>query len=294
MLFSNRIRLFWWNEIKLQRKQKENYGDLLGKYLVEKISNKKVIWVNTKKFSIFNWFLPIYVTIGSILSHVTENCVVWGSGIISKEYPIKKALFLAVRGPQTRKHLIEQGYDVPEVYGDPALLLPNYYNPKVEKKYKYGIVPHYNDFKVVKDWFLTRKDIHIIDMMTNGVEAKTREFLVCEKIVSSSLHGIIIAHAYGIPAVWQKFSDNVFGDDIKYRDYMESVKIDFYQPKIKEKEYSDAELATLFQQLPSLPLENDVEVLRNGLMDVCPFCTRSRYNPFKQRNHSFRFVFVNL
>lgn len=271
MLFSNKIRLFWWNEIKLQKKQKENYGDLLGRYLVEKISNKKVVWVNPKKISIYNWFSPIYMTIGSILSHATENCVVWGSGIISKEYPIKKAQFLAVRGPQTRKYLMEFGYQVPEVYGDPALLLPRYFNPKVEKKYSYGIVPHYNDMKVIKNWFSDRADIHIIDMMTNDVEVKTLEFLACEKIVSSSLHGMIVAHAYGIPAVWQKFSDKVFGDDIKYRDYMESVKLEFYQPKIKENEYSGAELATLFQQLPSLPVESDVEALRNGLMDVCPF-----------------------
>lgn len=271
MLFSNKIRLFWWNEIKLQKKQKENYGDLLGRYLVEKISNKKVVWINPKKFSIYNWFSPIYVTIGSILSHATENCVVWGSGIISKEYQIKKAQFLAVRGPQTRKYLMEFGYQVPEVYGDPALLLPRYFNPKVEKKYSYGIVPHYNEMKVIKNWFSNSADIHIIDLMTNDVEAKTLEFLACEKIVSSSLHGMIVAHAYGIPAVWQKFSENVFGDDIKYRDYLESVKLEFYQPKIKEKEYSDAELATLFQQLPSLPVESDVEALRNGLMDVCPF-----------------------
>lgn len=35
------IRLFWWNEKIIQRKSSENYGDLLGKYLVEKIALKK-------------------------------------------------------------------------------------------------------------------------------------------------------------------------------------------------------------------------------------------------------------
>ncbi|AMC10146.1 exosortase [Lutibacter profundi] len=269
----NRIRLFWWNEVKLQGKQKENYGDLLGRYLVEKISKKKVVWVSPAKFSIWNWFYPIYVTIGSVLTNVNKYCVVWGSGIISEQYPIKKAKFLAVRGPKTRNYLLNLGYKVPEIYGDPALLLPNYFNPNVSKKYKYGIVPHYNDLKVINNWFSDREDICIIDMMTNDIETKTDEFLRCEKIISSSLHGIIIAHAYRIPAIWQKFSNNVFGDDIKYKDYMESVKIKSYQPKIKEQQYSDSELKELFKQLPSLPLKKDIEELKKGLLKVCPFTT---------------------
>ncbi|WAC01947.1 hypothetical protein N7U66_19215 [Lacinutrix neustonica] len=113
MFSTQTMRLFWWNEKKLQGKAKENYGDLLGCYLVEKISGKRVVWANPSKKSIANFFSPIYVTIGSILAQVTTNCIVWGSGIISKEYSIKKATFLAVRGPQTRAHLLNQGYEVP-------------------------------------------------------------------------------------------------------------------------------------------------------------------------------------
>ena len=116
MLFSNRIRVFWWNEKIIQGKSKENYGDVLGKYLVEKISNKKVVFAWPKKFSVLDWFLPIYVTIGSILTNVNHKCIVWGSGIISKDSKIKNAVFLAVRGPQTRKHLLSLGYKVPEIY----------------------------------------------------------------------------------------------------------------------------------------------------------------------------------
>ena len=271
MLFSKKIRLFWWNEIKIQGKQRENYGDLLGKYLVEKITAKKVVWVKPSNFSILNWFSPIYVTIGSILTHVNRYCVVWGSGIISTKYPIKKAIFKAVRGPQTRKQLIKQGYQVPEVYGDPALLLPDYFYPKIKKKYKYGIIPHYNDLKIAQELFRECKEIHIIDLMTNDIESKTEEILSCKKIISSSLHGIIVAHAYQIPAVWQKFSDKVFGDDIKYQDYMESVNILFNTPTIRTTEYSEAALEELFHKYKSLPLSNDIEMLKKGLMEVCPF-----------------------
>ena len=62
----NKIRLFWWNERKIQKKAKENYGDLLGKYLVEKISGKQVEFAWPKKWSYKDLFSPIYVTVGSI------------------------------------------------------------------------------------------------------------------------------------------------------------------------------------------------------------------------------------
>ena len=270
-MFKNTIRLFWWNEKIIQGKSKENYGDVLGKFLVEKISGKKVVFAWPKKFSFIDFFSPIYVTIGSILANVNHKCIVWGSGIINREIKIKKATFLAVRGPQTRKYLLELGYEVPEVYGDPALLLPRYFHPKVEKKYQYGLVPHYNDYQLIEKWFENRSDILLIDMMTNDIESKTIEFLQCEKIISSSLHGIIIAHTYGIPAVWQKFSDKVFGDDIKYQDYMESVQIPFYHSSIKNKVFTDEEMESLFNQYVTLPNPNIIEDLRNGLMEVCPF-----------------------
>ncbi|OXB07626.1 polysaccharide pyruvyl transferase family protein [Flavobacterium pectinovorum] len=271
MLFSNRIRVFWWNEKIIQGKSKENYGDVLGRYLVEKISNKKVVFAWPKKFSFLDWFLPIYVTIGSILTNVNHKCIVWGSGIISKDSKIKNAVFLAVRGPQTRKYLLSLGYKVPEIYGDPALLLPDYFNPEVTKKYEYGIVPHYNDYKIVQSWFQGQNHIKIIDMMTNDIESKTIEFLECKKVVSSSLHGVIIAHTYAIPAVWQPFSNGVFGDDIKYQDYFESVKIPSYNPSIRTNEFSEIELEKLFVENVSLPDKEVIESLKKGLMAVCPF-----------------------
>ena len=271
MFSSNKIRLFWWNEIKLQKKSKENYGDLLGKYLVEKISNKKVIWSKPANFHIQDFFSPIYVTIGSILTHVNKKCIVWGSGIISKEYEIKNAVFLTVRGPQTRKHLINQGFDVPEIYGDPALLLPKFYNPKVEKEYKFGVIPHYRDFKKVNEFYKNQDGVLLIDLMTNDVEKTTDLFLKCEKIVSSSLHGVIVAHAYGIPAIWQKFSDDVFGDDIKYQDYFESVNIKPYSSVIIDKEMNESDLDMIFKGKGTLPNKKIIDKMCVKLMEVCPF-----------------------
>lgn len=270
-LISESIRLFWWNEVKLQKKKKENYGDLLGKYLVEKISKKPVIWVKPSSFSLKNIFKPIYVTVGSILAHINKNCIVWGSGIISKDQDISNAKFLAVRGPQTRNYLLELGYDVPKVFGDPGILLPRYYNPNISTEYKFGIIPHYNDFKIVKDLYSGNENIIVIDLMTNDVESTTNEILKCQRIVSSSLHGIIIGHAYKIPAVWKRFSDKPFGDNIKFQDYFESVNIEPYMPSIQEADDSLKKLEKLFDKYPFLPEEGVMEKLSEGLMKVCPF-----------------------
>ena len=153
----------------------------------------------------------------------------WGSGIIDKQQSIEKADFRAVRGPQTRKFLLELGYECPEVYGDPALLLSTYYRPEVYKKYKIGVIPHYHDFKVVSENYKNDPEILVIDLMTMDVGEVTRQILSCEKTISSSLHGVIVSHAYEIPSIWVEFSNKIFGDGIKYRDYLESVEIPFYQ-----------------------------------------------------------------
>lgn len=266
-----KIRLFWWSEPILLGKHFENYGDVLGKYLVEKITNAPVVFVNPRKWHIKDYFQPIYVTAGSILAHVNRHCIVWGSGIIQKDQVVKPAKFLAVRGPQTRKRLLEQGLHVPAVYGDPGLLLPLYYHPTKEKKHKLGIVAHYNDFKTIKPGYENQKDVLLIDLMTNDVEATTDLFLSCERIVSSSLHGLIVAHAYGIPAVWVPFSDKLFGDGIKFQDYFESVQLPYNHPEVSEHLPSIEELYKQFETTPSLPDKKVIHQLQKGLMAVCPF-----------------------
>lgn len=268
---SKRIRLFWWSEPHLMGKAKENFGDLLGKYIVEKIAQKPVIWVHPKKMSFRGLFKPIYVTIGSVLAHVNRKCIIWGSGIIQDNQVVKAAKFLAVRGPETRRVLLKQGYNVPEVYGDPAILLPKYYYPKIKKKYILGIVPHYVDYEMVRSSYKDRKDVLIINLMTEDIEATTDLFLQCEKIVSSSLHGLIVAHAYQISAVWVKFSNKLFGDDIKFKDYFESVLIKPYVSEVLMPLNENESFENLFVEHQTMPEASQINKMQNDLMRVCPF-----------------------
>jgi pyruvyltransferase len=269
-----KIRLYWWSEIFIQKKPQENYGDLLGKYLVEKLSGKKAVWVRAPKFNIRNYFQPLYVTIGSVLAHINTYCIVWGSGINDKKEQVAAATFLAVRGPLSRKRLLELGHECPEVYGDPALLLPLYYQPQIEKSYALGIIPHINDLKQVKECYQGQSHIKIIDFNTNDIEKTTNEILSCESILSSSLHGIIVAHAYAIPAIQVQFSDRIFGDGVKYHDYFLSVGLDTYLPEPMHSSVSLEEgVAIVKKHTDALPGPAHIAQLQKDLLAVCPFNT---------------------
>ena len=267
---TKQIPLFWWSERRLMNKGKETYGDLLSKYLVEKISGKHAKWILPNKQPWYKLNKTHYLSTGSILAQATRHSIVWGSGIVDRKMKIAKSTFFAVRGPETRKVLIEQGYDCPEVYGDPAILLSDLYLPEIEKKYEVGIIPHYVDFKKVSAEYHNMEGVQVIDLMTLDIEKTTDEILACEKIISSSLHGVIVPHTYGIPAIWIQFSNNVFGDNIKYYDYFTSVGINAYEIPVNEKMQLDY-LLSHFEKVQALPEKNIIEDLKKDLMEHCPF-----------------------
>lgn len=183
-----------------------NVGDTLAKPILEKLLPLvKFEEVNEKEKGKL-------LSIGSVMSKALNNDIIWGTGCIRNK-PIKiSAKFLAVRGKLTRSLII--GSKVPEVYGDPALLLPLIYNPVINKIKKIGYIPHYVDKPLFKE---QGKDF--IDVALPWKEF-INKVLECESIVSSSLHGIVIAEAYGIPATWAVYSDKVIGNGFKFKDYL--------------------------------------------------------------------------
>ena len=204
-----------------------NLGDELAPYILQKILKSRLKKVDPRENQ------SALFSVGSILSDACfETQTVWGSGLIAAQArPQVMPNILAVRGPLTARALQIDG-KVP--LGDPALILPDLYQPKskIEKKFKLGVIPHYMD----KNIFLNRfdpqgeKSVNILNVATNKVEEFIDRLIECEFIISSSLHGLIIAQAYNIPAVWVEFSDKIIGAGFKFFDFFYSVGIAPYKP----------------------------------------------------------------
>jgi pyruvyltransferase len=202
-----------------------NWGDKLNPYLVERISGKRVVF-RADVYPVSS--PPIYYCIGSHLASACRNpnAIVWGSGFISSNIEIagRPRAIHAVRGWLSDERLRKKGVSTPGIVGDPALLLPRIFSPKrTEERRQLGIIPHcyeWNEpfFTATRAW----EDARVIDIC-GGIEEVVEQIVACDRIVSSSLHGIICADAYGIPALWLHASDKPLGDGFKFRDYFSSV-----------------------------------------------------------------------
>ncbi|MCF0236076.1 MAG: polysaccharide pyruvyl transferase family protein [Bacteroidaceae bacterium] len=170
-----------------------------------------------------------YSLIGSVAQAAGPSTIVWGSGILGEQYAQqlqRPQRICSVRGPLTRQIYLDQGIECPAIYGDPALLLPRFYQPQTKKKrYRIGIIAHiYDETNPALMHLRNSEDIAFISMRdSDHWQQVVDQINACELIASSSLHGIIIADAYGVPNGWVELSNRVLGKGFKFRDYFLSV-----------------------------------------------------------------------
>jgi hypothetical protein len=192
-----------------------NFGDILTPYVLDYF---KIPYERVRHYKDSN-----LLCIGSIIRRAGTNKTVLGSGIISQKDKINvDANFNLVRGPITRQQILNLGGECLENYGDPGLLISLIANEQT-KKFKVGITPHIVDYHYIKEKFLNG---NVINLKTVDPIETAKKISECEMIVSSSLHGIIAAHSYGIPAAWVNSENKLKGGDVKFYDYFASVGID--------------------------------------------------------------------
>ncbi|MCP9791140.1 polysaccharide pyruvyl transferase family protein [Vulcanococcus limneticus Candia 3F8] len=208
-----------------------NWGDDINDHFIRLLSGREVeIYFDTPVAMALK--RPNFLCIGSTLNYLTTpQTIVWGAGVIDDTLDLRAqpARVTAVRGPLTRDFLLARGIDCPEVYGDPALLIPYFYKPAPAERgpgRKMGIVPHYKDqtspiFAAIRR---AHPELEFIDIANYGTWTDFIDRVsACDVVFSSSLHGLIVAEAFGIPNQWVKITDNVLGQGFKFRDFFASV-----------------------------------------------------------------------
>src|SRR5262249_1403641 len=149
-----RIHAFW-----CRLPSRANFGDALTPWLIRRIAGRHPIFVRPEDPR------PKFFVVGSVIAYATRACTVWGAGIMDSSDPISPAArLLAVRGPLTRARAIARGVECPEIYGDPALLLPRFYQPAAGERSRGGLVGHFSDMPRLVSHGRVPEEFQLIDI----------------------------------------------------------------------------------------------------------------------------------
>lgn len=162
------------------------------------------------------------VGVGSILEFLPQDWsgAVWGSGLMEDHrHELPHATVLAVRG-----HLTAERIGAPPTcaFGDPGILVSRFL-PAPLPRWDVALVPHghhraHHDFLALA---AGNTSVRVVNVH-QGAGRAARQIASSRAVVTTSLHGLVIADAYGIPAVWTMLEPALGGGDFKFRDY-ESV-----------------------------------------------------------------------
>jgi len=161
--------------------------------------------------------------VGSILEFLPTDWsgAVWGSGLMHGEpHPLPNARVLAVRGHLTRD-LIGAPEDV--ALGDPGILVGRVQR-RPELRWDVALVPHGHHRAHVPFLGLAhsaRLRVRVVNVHQPAARV-VREIAASGLVITTSLHGLVTADAYGIPAVWTTLEPPLGGGAFKFHDY-ESV-----------------------------------------------------------------------
>lgn len=211
-----------------------NFGDALGVEIAQRIVGHRIRTCDLyqKHRSRKNGVLAL----GSIFHRAIDNDVIWGTGVNptwQKSNEHQSLDIRAVRGPLTRQYVQDHmGLSCPEVYGDPALLVKMLFPEQRRRPIRnYGVIPHYHD--------IGRFNSTEVMLPTCHWSVVLEFILGCELVISSSLHGLIVAEAFGIPARWWHSPDlpsSKTESTFKFNDYYASTNrsLDDWSETIEE------------------------------------------------------------
>lgn len=233
--------------VKLFYFANNNMGDELSKIIVEELFNLEVererpifsdmfaigSILGGMVFSKKSPFLGVAKTILGFFDR--KPLYIWGTGFITDQiegpfFYRKNIKFNALRGKLSHQKVEKiLGKNINPVYGDAGILASKLIadKSKITKKYKWGIIPHYVDKEhlAVKKLQKNLENSFVIDVMLPPKEV-IQQIAECDYILSSSMHGLIIADSFNIPNHHILISDKVIGDNFKFKDYYSAFGVE--------------------------------------------------------------------
>ena len=241
------LRLYWWSprrslrrlapEIKhnsvawahlarLTGRPLKNFGDELSPAILEAVTGRSVNWSPAPRADV--------VAIGSIFELASQRptrAAVWGTGIrgpfSEKEADRLRAQvgpILAVRGPLSRSGL---GLPSSTPVGDPGLLSPLLVTRQPQPTDETIVIPHFSAWNTVEGRSrlsnLEDSGLSIVPPALAPLEV-LRRIARARFVVSSSLHGVIVAHSLGVPTQLLINTSTSNPEPLfKYEDYFSSL-----------------------------------------------------------------------
>ncbi|MEA3333540.1 MAG: polysaccharide pyruvyl transferase family protein [Pseudomonadota bacterium] len=208
-LKGNKITAYWYTGTV-------NFGDLLTPIILKHYGFTPVCYPLRK---------AQVLSTGSILQSVPESYSgnIIGSGLIKNtSLQLKTAKIWALRGKLTQERIYAPR---DTVLGDPGLLALNLLQQRQKRSYVLGIVPHYVDQEDPRIAMLKKRygtDLLVIDVKRDPMLVFA-DIDRCDCILSSSLHGVIVADSLNIPNAWIYLSDKVRGKGFKFHDYYSGI-----------------------------------------------------------------------
>lgn len=220
-----------------------NMGDRLNKLIIEKCfgySVERCSFLDGEICAIGSC-LAQYTLHGSSLMRMQQringlknpHVYIWGTGFINytdcEGHFFKKNMdFRAVRGEMTRKRIEEmtgRKLDIPTADG--GILASSLLPEMPQKRYEVGIIPHICDLKDHRVTEIASKyeNAKLINVKDDPLQV-VKEIAECRTILSSSLHGLVVADSFSIPNHYVIFSERPLGDGYKFADYYSAFGLD--------------------------------------------------------------------
>ncbi len=206
-----------------------NMGDQLNKLIIKELYHKETYneAVSYSNMTGIGSLMEALFCENECADEVDYPIYVWGTGFncdvsLHGKKPVRKNIkYCCVRGYDSKKKLEDYyGEAIKCSVGDPGLLAYYLQEANITKRFSIGIIPHWreNELSIVNDLYRNYANPLLINLR-NPPELVLHQIAECETIITSSLHGAVVADAFGIPNVLVKVSDMPSTDGFKYGDY---------------------------------------------------------------------------